>query len=100
MKKIVEVISEDDDFFDAILKLVDIDNRLKVMHFLDGTIKQIRMIIIYKNHSYTQIDQLVYFCKTDNILQRVMEKIVVRNLLEVFHENFYGGHFVQWVTVE
>jgi hypothetical protein len=63
MAKEVGVVSEYDDFSDAMLMSVDIEDEpeeykdiiryLKSMNFSEGATKQIRTIIAHKNQSYT-----------------------------------------------
>lgn len=65
------VISEVDDFLDAKLMSIDIDNEpaeykniiwyLENMNFSDYTMKQIMTSIAHKNHSYTLIGELLIF---------------------------------------
>ena len=109
MKKEVGVVSEYDDFPDAKLMSIDIDNEpaeykdviryLEGMNFPEGATKQIRTRIAHKSRSYTLIGQLLYLCGRDGVLRRAVGKSDVPNLLREFHEDFCGGHFAGRVTV-
>jgi hypothetical protein len=95
----VGVVSEYDDFSDAMLMSVDIENKpeeykdiiryLQRINFLESATKQIRMRIAHKSQSYTLIGRLLYFCRRDGILRRAMEKTVVLKLLREFYEFFF-----------
>ena len=94
------VVSKYDDFSDAKLMSIDIDNKpaeykdiiryLEGMNFPEGATKQIRTRIAHKSRSYTLIGQLLYFCGRDGVLCHAVGKTDVPNLLRKFHEGFCG----------
>lgn len=110
MEKEVGVISEDDDFFNLIIMLVDINNELeeyeitiqylKSMNFSNCATKQIRTRIVHKSWSYTLICNFFNFWRTYGILCRAVGKMVVPKLLRVFHEEFCRGYFGRQIIVE
>lgn len=110
MEKEVGIVSEDDDFPDAMLMSINIEDEpeeykdiiryLQSMNNPEGATKQIKTRIAHKSRSYTLLGQLLYLCGRDGILRRAVEKSDVPKLLREFHEGFCGGHFVRRVMVE
>ena len=100
MKKEVEFVSKDNDFPEAMLMSIDIDNEpekykdiiryLKGMNFPEDATKQIRTIIAYKSRSYTLIGQLLYFCERNSIFYHAVRKTVIPKLLRELHKIFKG----------
>jgi hypothetical protein len=103
-------VLEDDDFPDAAIMTINADEALEeyweIIQYLDGmkfqvgATKAVWTRIVHKNRNYLMIGNQLYFQGGDGVLRWTIGKRDTSRLLYEFHDGFYGGHFVRWITTK
>jgi hypothetical protein len=103
-------VSEDDDFPDATIMSINVEEApekyreiiqyLDSMRFPDGATKAIRTRIAHKSRNYSMLGNQLYFQGRDGVLRWTIGKRDTSRLLYEFHDGFCGGQFAGRITAE